>query len=198
MDKEKVNRLLELKQLYEAGILTEEEMINEKQKVLSLPDSDKSLPSHTNNNGQEPDILNLNGSQASFDKVTIHGYEGFFIINPNISIYSDGKYLGEVGRNEELEIETDDDCLLKFSSGIRSASIRIRKGIDTHVFIYINRFTGTLNVMKSGDSDYLTVSEKRDSITSNANIYSIILVVILLLIVWFLKSMYSEMTTFRF
>ena len=144
MDKEKVNRLLELKQLYEAGILTEEEMINEKQKVLSLPDSDKSLPSHTNNNGQEPDILNLNGSQASFDKVTIHGYEGFFIINPNISIYSDGKYLGEVGRNEELEIETDDDCLLKFSSGIRSASIRIRKGIDTHVFIYINRFTGTL------------------------------------------------------
>ena len=198
MDKEKVNRLLELKQLYEAGILTEEEMISEKQKVLNLPDSDNSFPNHSNINTQEPALLNQNGSQASFEKITIHGYEGFFLINPNISIYSDGKYVGEVGRNEELELETDGDCLLKFSSGIRSASIRIRKGIDTHVFIYFNRFTGTLNVMKSGDSDYFTVSEKRNSITSNANIYSIILVVILLLIAWFLRNMYSEMTTLRF
>ena len=81
MDKEKVNRLLELKQLYEAGILSEEEMISEKQKVLSLPDYGKSLPNHTNINGQEPAIFNQNGSQASFEKITIHGYEGFFLVN---------------------------------------------------------------------------------------------------------------------
>lgn len=193
MDKEKVDRLLELKQLYEADILTEEEMTNEKKKVLSIPDSDKSLPDITIDNSQKPVL-----SQPSFERITIHGYEGYFIINPNISIYSDGKYIGEVGRNEELEIETDGDCWLKFSSGIRSASIRIRKGIDTHVFLYINRFTGCLNVLKSGDSDYYTVSERRNKITTNANIFCIIIICVLLLIYWFLKSMYSDMFTLRF
>ena len=196
MDKEKVDRLLELKQLYEAGILTEEEMISEKQKVLSLPDSDNSLPNNTN--GQDPVVLNQNVSQASFEKITIHGYKGFFVINPIISIYRDGKYVGEVGRNEDLNIQIGGDCLLKFSSGIRSASIRIRKGIDTHVFIYFNRFTGTLNVLKSGDSDYLVVSEKRNTITLNANIYWFILIVVLLLLLWFLRSMRSDMSTISF
>lgn len=197
MDKEKVDRLLELKQLLDAGILTEEEMNNEKKKVLSLPDSDKSLSNATMDNSQEPALSSQN-PQPTFEKITIHGYEGFYLIHPNISVYSDGKYIGEVGHNEELEIETDGDCLLKFVSGIKSESIRIRKGIDTHVFLYINRFTGGLNALKSGDSDYYSVEDKKNTITSNANIYTIIFVIVLFLLYWLLKSMLSDMSTIRF
>ena len=198
MNKEKIDKLMELKQLYEAGILTEEEMVNEKKKVLSTPDSDNSLPYQSNVYSQQPAISNHTVPKTSSNKVTIHGYEEFLVIHPNISIYSDGKYLGEVGRNEKIEIEIDSDCLLNFSTGLRSESVRIRKGIDTHVFIYFNRFTGTLNVMKAGESDYIAISEKKNSITSNANIYCIILVVILFLVYLYYKSMYSDFSTLKF
>lgn len=77
--------------------------------------------------------------------VVIHGYEEWFAVKSNISIYRDNEYLGEVGPAGRFSIEIERDCCLRFKCAFRSTTLNVRRGIDTDVYLSFNRFTGGLN-----------------------------------------------------
>lgn len=106
--------------------------------------------------------------------VTIHGYDERFAVNPSVSVYKDGVYFGEIPRHGQLKIEIEDNCALKFSCGPRSASININKGIDTHVLLSFDRFTGSLKAVKSDDRTLSSVATKKEKDSNMSTMWSIL------------------------
>ena len=68
MEKSSIDKLMELKQLYEAGILTKEEMEAEKAKILNSPTSHEEYP-----NNEIPPVENTESSFASPSNEEKHG-----------------------------------------------------------------------------------------------------------------------------
>ena len=114
--------------------------------------------------------------------VTIHGYDENFAVTPTISVYRDGVHLGEVGRHGLLKVKIDKDCSLKFSCAFRSASLFTKKGVDTHVLLSFDRFSGSLKAVKSSDSNLSSVAQKKEKDSTRSTMLSIVLIIILLII----------------
>lgn len=120
--------------------------------------------------------------------VTIHGYDERFAVNPSVSVYKDGVYSGEVPRHGRLEIEIENNCTLKFSCGPRSSSIDINKGVDTHVLLSFDRFSGSLKAVKSDDRALSSVAIKKEKDSTKSTILSI-LIVVAFFVLWVLTQL---------
>lgn len=105
----------------------------------------------------------INNTTPSVDNnvIIVHGYEEYYVISPAVKIYKDGEFYGEVGRNEQVKIEFNDNCYLRFLCAFRSTTLVIKKGADTHIFLSVNRFTGSLNAVKSEGKDIDVAVQKK-------------------------------------
>ena len=128
---------------------------------------------------EKPIVVNIQMPQIEKNYITIHGYDEWFIVNPTVSVYKDGVHSGTVGKHGQLKLELNEDCHLKFSCGFRSAKLNVAKGIDTHVFLYFNRFTGSLNALKSGNENLAQVARLKEKKSTNVTILSIFFVAFL-------------------
>ena len=110
--------------------------------------------------------------------VLIHGYEEIFSVSPNVDIYVGDKLVGEVSPASEFKLPITGDCELTFKSNTRSRKVQIRKGIDTHVFLSFDRFTGALKAYVSSDSNRDEVIKIKEHNASKALLNSVLLIVI--------------------
>lgn len=124
---------------------------------------------------KETQIHNIS-STVPKSYVTVHGYDERFAVNPSVSVYKDGVHSGEVARHGQIKVEIESNCTLKFTCGPRSTSLFINKGTDTHVLLSFDRLTGSLKAKKSGDSNLGTVAQEKEEESSNATMWSILLI----------------------
>lgn len=110
------------------------------------------------------------------DFITIHGYEEKFAVNVNVSIYKDGGYIGKVTPFETIKIPLETDCELGFKAGIRKCSINVERGVDTHVYLSFDRFTGKLKAYTANEDNKLDIRDEKRKNASKATFYSIILI----------------------
>lgn len=133
------------------------------------------------------DVMTENQQLVNKNYVIVHGYSELFAANPSVAIYKDSAKIGEVGRNAQTKIELADSCVLKFKCGVRSTSLDINKGVDTHVLLSFNRFTGQLKALKASDENFASVMEEKEKASGKATKMSIILMAVLFLL-WLLAK----------
>ena len=110
------------------------------------------------------------------DYVVIHGYEETFAVDTNVKIYKGDELVGEVAPASEFKLPIDGDCELKFKANMRSRKVSIRKGIDTHVFLSFDRFTGSLKAYVASNDNVEVVKKMKDHNASKAMLNTIILI----------------------
>lgn len=128
------------------------------------------------------DSLAFRNHETASDFVVVHGYEETFAVDVKVKVYKNDEYIGDVPAAGILKVPVDRDCDLKFKSTIRKASVHIRKGVDTNVYLSFDRFTGSLKAFTATDDNMETVKKQKEHSASKANLNSIILVVILLIL----------------
>lgn len=111
--------------------------------------------------------------------VKIHGYEEHFAFNPIVKILKNGMPLGEVGHHQTFEVEIDEDCNFEFKCHIRSTAARVRNGVDTHVLLAFNRFSGTLSATTANDHNLEELRRVKKANAKNAIIRSVLLVLVM-------------------
>ena len=126
-----------------------------------------------------PDFGNEVNNDNNTDYVIVHGYEEIFAIDWYISLYQDGQCLGEVAPKFRYKIPIEHDCELKFKCWFRKRTIHIRKGIDTHIFLSFDRFTGSLKAYPASEDNIEDIERLKNKKASRATLYSIILFIIL-------------------
>ena len=77
--------------------------------------------------------------------IVIHGYTEVYAINPNVKVYVNGTFVGEVSRNGELPLNIAGPCQMKFSCSFRSTTINVDPQMCSDVWLSFNRLTGSLN-----------------------------------------------------
>ncbi len=93
----------------------------------------------------------------------------------------------KVAPASEFKLPIDGDCELKFKANMRSRKVSIHKGIDAHVFLSFDRFTGSLKAFVANDSNTEVVKKMKDHNASKALLNSILLIVILVIICFLIK-----------
>lgn len=174
--KSKVERLKDLKALLDSGFISQEEAEAMKTDILNSEDNVAPQP-----------LSEPTDCSPTTDIVTIHGYEESFLVNKKINIYKDGELIGQVKHEEDLIIELEDDCELNFTTDIRSSKVFIRKGIDTHVFLSFDRFTGSFKAQKSDENNASTVNAIKNQNSKNstsATLFFLVVVILLCLILF--------------
>lgn len=117
-------------------------------------------------------------SNGDVDYVTVHGYTEAYALSMPVEIYKNGVYCGSVRNNLQVAIPIESDCTMKFKMSFRSAEVYIQKGVDTHVLLYTNRFTGSLKALKANDDNLEEVISKKDKSATGATIVSILFIVV--------------------
>lgn len=120
-------------------------------------------------------------SANSSSTIIVHGYEEWFLITSKIEIYIDNQLKGKVSRKEELSIEIDKDCAIKFKNGLRSKTVNIKKGVDTHVLLAIDRFSGKLKAMVANDDNLVQQLNLREQNSRIATIATIVLIALIMI-----------------
>lgn len=122
---------------------------------------------------------------AAESVVTIHGYEEHFAVNPKVKIFRSGVQIGEVGHHESFELKVEADCILEFTCSFRSAKASVRKGIDTHVLLAFDRFSGGLRASVANDTNLPDVRKVKAANATNAVIRAVGLIAVMLVLAWF-------------
>lgn len=145
--------------------------------------------SQTNNvSQQQTTVHNISqNTNNSASVVVIHGYDEHFAVNPSVSVYKDGVYVGEVSRHGTLNVSIKKNCTLKFTCSIRSATVSITKGQDTHVLLSFDRFSGSLKAVKSGESNLNQVAQQKEKESSNATTMSIVFIAVFFILYLIIK-----------
>lgn len=125
------------------------------------------------------------------DYVVIHGYEETFAVDTNVKIYKNDELVGEVAPASEFKLPIDGDCELKFKANMRSRKVSIHKGIDAHVFLSFDRFSGSLKAFVANDDNKDVVKKMKEHNASKALLNSFLLVA-LCAILYFLIKYYFQ------
>lgn len=126
--------------------------------------------------------LNISNPRGLADSITIHGYSELFALSPSIKVYKDGRFCGQVAPHGRFKMALDNDCNLKFKSMFRSAEVSVKKGEDTHIFLWFNRLTGKLNAWKSRDDNWEEVCFNKERAALKATRIVIVLFVLFVVI----------------
>lgn len=135
-------------------------------------------------------------NQSTTDEITIHGYSELFAVSPAVKVYKDGCLCGEVGHCGELKLALERDCHLKFKCMFRSSEVWVKKGEDTHVYLFFNRLTGSLNARKARDDNRQEVFAGKEKSATEATMLSFGLVLGLLAFALFLYIFFSIIEVF--
>ena len=68
------------------------------------------------------------GTPVKREMVTVLGYKEWFAVCPSVSIYNGDVKVGSVGRNEKVELDIREECILKFKLGMRTARCFVKPG----------------------------------------------------------------------
>jgi hypothetical protein len=123
-------------------------------------------------------------ADAPSSVVTIHGYEEHFAFSPSVKIFRNGAQVGEVGHHQNLKLEVEADCVLEFRASFRSARASIRKGIDTHILLSFDRFTGSLRAAVANDANLAEARKLKAGNATNAILRAVMLIGALA-VLWF-------------
>jgi uncharacterized OB-fold protein len=90
--------------------------------------------------------------------VTILGYKEAYAVNPSVKIFINDEKVGEVGHDEQISINVETSCTLKFKCTFRSAECNV-KGGDV-VLLSFDRVTGSLSaIVTDAENVQTTVAE---------------------------------------
>ncbi|WP_439564943.1 hypothetical protein [Microcella sp.] len=79
-------------------------------------------------------------------EVSVRGYREMFAVNPRVKVLWNEVPVGEVGRDESLQVNRQGKGVLKFKSSFRSAAIDVPAGAKVVVQLAWDRFSGKLIV----------------------------------------------------
>ena len=120
-------------------------------------------------------------SETEFDSITIHGYTQIYALNTRIKIFIDGAYVDDIGRNETKKINIGNDCELRFINDTRSASVKVRKGLDTHVVLFAHSFLGHFSAVaadeKTLEAKLMFIKSKIENNKLKLGLFLIILII---------------------
>lgn len=125
-------------------------------------------------------------SSNKSNTLIVHGYEEWFAICPKIKIFKDEVLIGKVSRKGIFPIEIDKDCTLKFKNGLRNTLVNVKKGVDTHILLYVDRFTGAFKAMTANDDNLDLITNSKEQKSWNATIISMIFIAILIMLAIFM------------
>ena len=128
-------------------------------------------------------------SEENFTSLTIHGSNEKYAVNPIFKVFRDENLIGEIGHKEVISIKIHSDCEIKFKLGFRTTKVRVRKGIDRHIFLSTNRFSGGINAIVSDDDNVNTIQSQIERGAKRNNFKTIIFILSLLLIAIYLQSL---------
>lgn len=127
-------------------------------------------------------------SEENFTSLTIHGSSEKYAVNPIFKVFRDGNLIGEIRHKEVISIKIHSDCEIKFRLGFRTTKVRVRKGIDRHIFLATNRFSGGISAFVSGDGNVNIIESQIERGAKRNNYKTIIFILSLLLIAIYLNS----------
>lgn len=126
-------------------------------------------------------------------KITIHGYQEFFLINWGVKIYKNDEtnFLGKIGRDSTTFVDVEEGDTLIFKCSFRKVTLAIENGV-TDVFLQFDRFNGALKAFPANKESLITTKQLLDKGSSNANLKTILLILIPILIVLLIAILCSK------
>lgn len=79
-------------------------------------------------------------------KLYIHGYQGFYLVNPSVKVYVDGEYVGSIEKGGLMELDIHSDCLIKFKCSFRRTEYEAKKNQIETLQLAFNEFSGALEL----------------------------------------------------
>ena len=124
---------------------------------------------------------------AKVDNVLIHFLSEDDVTSMDLSIYKDREFVGKMSSACLFELPVEDDCELFFVVSGRGKScwnnkVRIRKGIDNHVFLSFGGAFGGLKVYTSNIDNAEEIYQRIDRDSSNNRLYVILVVVFIIVL----------------
>lgn len=95
-------------------------------------------------------------------------------------MYKNGDYIGVIKKSEIMEVPVENPTttfLFKAAKGKFKLEGQIKKNVDTHIFLWSNRFWGGIFAEKSGETNALQVEKEKDMKARSATQKSFILLI---------------------
>lgn len=114
------------------------------------------------------------------NNILIHLLSEDSILTCDLSIYKDREFVGKMSSGNVIEFPIEKDCELLFAFGRWNNKVKIRKGIDTHVYLCFKGTFGGLKVYTSNNENADEVFQQIDRDSSNTRLYVILIIVFII------------------
>lgn len=108
---------------------------------------------HIEENANSQFITNIGAKSLTCDgkntektgTVVIYGYTGWFLVKPNLKIYLNGKYIGDLSyKARSKEIQINEVSTIEIKCHIRSTEVRVFPEGHTEIYTEFDRATGSI------------------------------------------------------